>query len=185
MNIHILSCSWQLAEFHFLYKYGKESYFKWLWMRHGRWSQTGSIWVFEKLDRQAFSHTTVFSAYSQWSVKEKKSIIRQFYRRQCSSWKKSEENDPDRFELWTAQISSLYNGGILKSISEGSTRETLKQMAHSRWLHRVSLPLDKNGKLRLKFGKDPKTWTIEDRKKNVALSGASWCLQRHLNSRTP
>ena len=60
-----------------------------------------------------------------------------------------------------------------KSISEYTTRRTLKQMGYSsRRPHRVPILSAKNRKLRLQFARAHQNWTIEDWK-NVAWSDAS------------
>ncbi len=65
------------------------------------------------------------------------------------------------------------------SISEHTTRQTLKQMGYSsRRPHRVPLLSAKNRKRRLQFAQAHQNWTIEDWK-NVAWSDESRFLLRH------
>ncbi len=63
------------------------------------------------------------------------------------------------------QITTRYNQGMQNTISEHTTRRTLKQMgSSSRRPHRVPLLSDKNRKQRIQFTQDHQNWTIEDRK---------------------
>ncbi len=69
------------------------------------------------------------------------------------------------------------------TISEHTTRETLKQMGFSsRRPHRVPLLSAKNRKQSLQFAQAQQNWTIEDWK-NVAWSDESWFLLQHSDSR--
>ena len=71
------------------------------------------------------------------------------------------------------EITTRYNQGMQKSISERTTRRTLKQMGYSsRRPHRVPLLSATNRKLRLQFAQAHQNWTIEDWK-NVAWSDES------------
>ncbi len=77
------------------------------------------------------------------------------------------------------QITTHYNQGMQNTISEHTTRRTLKQMGFSsRRTHRVSLLSAKNRKRRLQFPQAHQNWTIEDWK-NVTWSDESWSLLRH------
>ncbi len=74
------------------------------------------------------------------------------------------------------QITTRYNQGMQNTISEHTTRRTLKQMgSSSRRPHRVPLLSDKNRKRRIQFTQNHQNWTIEDWK-NVAWSDESWFL---------
>ncbi len=69
------------------------------------------------------------------------------------------------------------------TISERTTRRTLKQMGYSsRRPHRVPLPSAKNRKRRLRFAQAHQNWTTEDWK-NVAWSDESRFLLRHSDGR--
>ncbi len=69
------------------------------------------------------------------------------------------------------------------TISEHTTRRTLKQMSYSsRRPHRVPLLSAKNRKRRIQFTQAQQNWTIEDWK-NVAWSDESWFLLRHSDGR--
>ncbi len=77
------------------------------------------------------------------------------------------------------QITSRYNQGMQNTISERTTRRTLKQMGYSsRRPHRVPLLSAKNRKRRLQFAQAHQNWNIENWK-NVALSDESRFLLRH------
>ena len=81
------------------------------------------------------------------------------------------------------EITTRYNQGMQKSISERTTRRTLKQMGYSsRRPHRVPLLSATNRKLRLQFARAHQNWTIEDWK-NVAWSDESRFLLWHLDGR--
>ncbi len=68
---------------------------------------------------------------------------------------------------------------MTNTISERTTRQTLKQMGYSsRRPHRVPLLSAKNRKQRLQFTRAHQNWTIEDWK-NVAWSDESRILLRH------
>ncbi len=77
------------------------------------------------------------------------------------------------------QITTRYNQDLQNTISEHTTRRTLKQMdSSSRRPHRVPLRSDKNSTRRIQFTQDHQNQTIEDCK-NVAWSDESRLLLRH------
>ncbi len=81
------------------------------------------------------------------------------------------------------QITTHYNQGMQNTISERTTRQTLKQMCYSsRRPHWVPLLSAKNRKRRLQFAQAHQNWTIEDWK-NVAWSDQSRYLLQHLEGR--
>ncbi len=81
------------------------------------------------------------------------------------------------------QITTRYNQDIQNTISERTTRRTLKQMGYSsRRTHRVPLLSAKNRKRRIQFTQVHQNWTIEDWK-NVAWSEESRFLLRHSDGR--
>ncbi len=81
------------------------------------------------------------------------------------------------------QITTLYNQAMQNTISECTTRRTLKQMSNSsRRPHRVLLLSAKNRKRRLQFAQAHQNWTIEDWK-NVAWSDESQLQLRHSEGR--
>ncbi len=77
------------------------------------------------------------------------------------------------------QIITRYNQDLQNTISEHTTRRTLKQMGScSRRPHRVPLLSDKNSTRRIQFTQTHQNWTIEDLE-NVAWSDESWFLLQH------
>ncbi len=81
------------------------------------------------------------------------------------------------------QITTRYNQGMQNTISECTTRRTLKQMGYSsRRPHRVLFLSAKNRTRRLQFTQAHQNWTIQDWK-NVAWSDESWFLLQHSDSR--
>ncbi len=77
------------------------------------------------------------------------------------------------------QITTRYNQGMQNTISEHTTRRTLKQMGYSsRRPLRVPLLSAKNRKRRLQSAQTHQNWTIEDWK-NVAWSDDSRFLLQH------
>ncbi len=80
------------------------------------------------------------------------------------------------------QITTRYNQDMQNTISEHTTRQTLKQMgSSSRRPHQVPLLSDKNRTRRIKFTQAHQNWTIEDCK-NVVWSDESRFL-RHSDGR--
>ncbi len=89
----------------------------------------------------------------------------------------------DYITATVTQITTRYNQGMQNTISEHTTRRTLKQMGYSsRRPHRVPLLSAKNRKRRLQFTQAHQNWTIEDWK-NVAWSDESRFLLRHSDDR--
>ncbi len=81
------------------------------------------------------------------------------------------------------QITTRYNQGMQNTISERTTRRTLKQMGYSsRRPHQVPLLSAKNRKRRLQFAQAHQNWTTEDWK-NIAWSDESRFLLRHSDGR--
>ncbi len=84
----------------------------------------------------------------------------------------------DERKATVTQITTHYNQDIQNTISERTTRRTLKQMGYSsRRPHRVPLLSAKNRKRRQQFTQGHQNWTIEDWK-NVAWSDESRFLLR-------
>ncbi len=68
------------------------------------------------------------------------------------------------------QITTRYNQGMQNTISEHTTRRTLKQMdSSSRRPHRVPLRSDKNSTRRIQFTQTHQNWTVEDWKNVMSL----------------
>ncbi len=102
-------------------------------------------------DLLRFSHTTVSRVYREWPEKEKISSERQLCGRKCLVDVRGQRRMVrDDRKVTVTQITTRYNQGIQNTISEHTTRRTLKQMCYSnRRLHRVPLLSDKNRKRRL------------------------------------
>ncbi len=74
------------------------------------------------------------------------------------------------------QITTRYNQCMQNTISERTTRRTLKQMRYSsRRPHRVPLLSAKNRKRRLQFTQAHQNWTIEDWKTLPGLRSLDFC----------
>ncbi len=82
------------------------------------------------------------------------------------------------------QITTRYDQGMQNTISEHTTRRTLKQMGYSsRRPHRVPLLSAKNSTRRIQFTQDHQNWTIDDWI-NVACSDESRFLLQHSDVET-
>ncbi len=74
------------------------------------------------------------------------------------------------------QITTRFNQSMQNTISEHTTRRTLKQMGYSsRRPHRVPLLSAKHRKQRLQFAQAHQNWTIEDWKPLPGLMSLDFC----------
>ncbi len=136
-------------------------------------------------DLLGFSHTTI---YGERSEKEKISSERQFCGRKflvdVRGQRRRGRLIRDDRKATVTQMTTRYNQGMQKTISEHTTHRTLKQMSYSsrRRPHRVPLLSAKNRKWRLHFTQAHQNWTIKDWK-NVAWSDESRFLLQHSDGR--
>ncbi len=157
----------RLAEVQTEHQNGEERGFKWLWTWNGCWFQTASLSISKTADLLVFSRSTISRVYREWSEKEKISS-----ERQLCGWKwfvdvrgqrRMGRLVRDDRKTTVTQITTRYNQGMQNTISEHTTRRTLKQMGYSsRRPHRVPLLSAKNRKRRLQFARANQNWTIED-----------------------
>ncbi len=138
-------------------------------------------------DLMGFSHTTISRVYRELSEKEEISSEQQLCGRKCHvdvrGQRRMSRLVRDDRKATVTQITTRYNQDMQNTISEHTTRQTLKQMDSSnRRPHQVPLLSAKNRKQRLQSAQDHQNWTIEDWK-NVAWSDESRFLLRHSDGR--
>ncbi len=116
-----------------------------------RWA---GLSISKTADLLGFSHITISRVYREWYEKDKISSKRQLCGRKCLVDVRGQRRigrlvRDDRKPTVT-QITTRYNQGMQNTISERTTRRTLKQMGYSsRRPHQVPLLSAKNRKQRL------------------------------------
>ncbi len=173
----------RLAEVQTEHQNREERGFKWLWTWNGCWCQTGWYEYFKNCWSTGIFMHTISWIYRECSEKGKISSEWQLFERKCLVDVRGQRREwadwIDDRKATVTQITARYNQGMQNTISEHTTRRTLKQMGYSsRRPHRVPLLSAKNRKRRLQFTQTPQNWTIGDWK-NVAWSDESRFLLRH------
>ncbi len=135
---------------------GEERGFKWLWTWNGCWGRRTGLSISKTADLLGFSHTTISRVYREWPEKEKISSECQLCGRKylvdVRVQRRMSRLVRDDRKTTLTQITTRYNQGIQNTISEHTTRRTLKQMDYSsRRPHRVPLLSAKNRKRRIQL----------------------------------
>ncbi len=148
----------------------------------------GLIWVFQKLLIYWDFHTQASLEFTENGQKKRKYPVNgSCSGRKClvdvRGQRRMNRLVRDDRKATVTQITTRYNQDMQNTISERTTRRTLKQMgSSSRRPHRVPLLSAKNRKRSLQFTRAHQHWTIEDWK-NVAWSDESRFLLQHSDGR--
>ncbi len=136
--------------------------------------------ISETADLLGFSHTTISRVYRERSEKEKISSERQLCGRKClvdvRGQRRMGRPVRDDRKATVTKITTRYNQGMQNTISERTTRRTLKQMSSSsRRPHRVPLLSSKNRTRRIQFTQNHQNWTTEIGKTLPHLLSLDFC----------
>ncbi len=137
----------------------------------------GLVWVFQKLLIYWDFHTQPSLGFTENGPKRENiqwaAVVTKI---PCWCQRRMGRLVRDDRKATVTQIITRYNQGIKKTISERSTRRTMKQMDYSsRRPHRVPLLSAKNRKRRLQFTQAHQNWTIEDWKTLPGLLSLDFC----------
>ncbi len=146
-----------------------------------------SLFIFPYTSEDKHRHNHLTGFIEEWSDKENISSEQQLCGRKClvdvRGQKRMGRLVRDDRKATVTQIITRYKQGMQNTISECTTRRTLKQVGYSsRRPHRVPLLSAKNRKQRLQFIQAHQNWTIEDWK-NVSWSDESRFLLQHSDFR--
>ncbi len=148
------------------------------------WCQTGWSEYLKTADLLGFSRTTIFRTPENGQKNDKMSSEQRLCGRKFLFDVRGQSTlVRDDRKATASQITTRYNQCKQNTISERTTRQTLKQMGYSsRRPHQVPLLSAKNRKQRLQFAQDHQNWTTEDWK-NVTWSDESRFLLQHSDGR--
>ncbi len=137
----------RLAEVQTEHQNGEERGFKWLWTWNGCWCQTDWSEYFKNCwSTEIFTHNHLYGLQRMVRKRENIQCVAVVWTKMpCWCQRRMDRLVRDDRKTTVTQITTRYNQGLLNTISEHTTRRTLKQMGYSsRRPHRVSLLSAKN-----------------------------------------
>ncbi len=168
----------RLAEVQTEHQNGEERGFKWL---NVEWLlvSDGLVWVFQKLLIYWDFHTQPSLGFTENDPKKRNYPVSGSCVDENALFRRMDRLVRDDRKTTVTQITTRYNQDMQNTISEHTTRQTLKQMgSSSRRPHRVPLLSDKNRTRRIQFTQNHQNWTKEDCK-NVVWSDETGFLLLH------